>query len=70
MLTVEYLNSQPDKCNEFKSPPAVGQSGFYPTKSCIRYDAATEEYMVSIEEFMFREASDPEPPVKLSSNAN
>lgn len=61
MLTQSYLLSQPDACNEIKSPPAVGLSGFYPTQSCIRYDSATGEYTVSMEQFTYREASKPEP---------
>ncbi len=61
MLTQAYLLSQPDACNEIKSPAAVGLSGYYPTQSCIRYDSATDEYTVSMEDFTYREASSPEP---------
>ena len=61
MLTQAYLLSQPDACNEIKSPAAVGLSGYYPTQSCIRYDSATDEYTVSMEDFTYREASNPEP---------
>jgi hypothetical protein len=68
MLTRAYLLSRPDRCNPIKSPPAVGLSGYYPTQSCIRYDSATDEYTVSMEEFTFREASDPEPIVSSSSD--
>lgn len=60
MLTLEYLNSEPDKCYDIKSPEAVGLSGFYPTQSCVRYDAATGERTVSMEQFVYREASAPE----------
>lgn len=67
MLTLEYLKSRPSTCNGIKSPPAVGVSGFYPSKSCVRYDAASGEYTVSMEGFVFREASDPEPPASSSS---
>ena len=67
MLTLEYLKSQPNTCNAIKIPPAVGLGGFYPSKSCIRYDATTGEYSVSMEDFMYREASDPEPLVSSTS---
>jgi hypothetical protein len=43
-----------------KSPKAVALSGFYPTVSCVRHDAKTSEYTVSIENFVLREASAPE----------
>ena len=68
MLTREYLLGQPNACNPIKSPPAVGRSGFYPTLSCIRHDSATGEYTVSMEEFVFREASDPEPVVNARAD--
>jgi hypothetical protein len=61
MLTRAYLLSQPDACYPIKSPPAVGRNGFYPTTSCIRHDAETGEHTVSMEGFVFREASAPEP---------
>lgn len=68
MLTLEYLKSQPNTCNAIKTPPAVGLSGFYPTKSCIRYDATTDAYTVSMEAFEYREASEPEPVASLEAN--
>lgn len=68
MLTRAYLLSQPDACNPIKSPPAVGLSGYYPTRSCIRYDSANDEYTVSMEEFTYREASEPEPIVSSSGD--
>jgi len=57
MLTRAFMLSQPNTCNPIKSPPAVARSGYYPTESCIRYDAGTGEYTVSMEGFEFREAS-------------
>ncbi len=61
MLTREFMLSHPDACYPIKSPPAVGRSGLYPTESCVRHDAETGEYTVSMEGFEFREASAPEP---------
>ncbi len=61
MLTRAFLLSHPDSCYPIKSPPAVGRSGRYPTQSCIRYDAETDQSTVSMEEFVQREASAPEP---------
>jgi hypothetical protein len=63
MLTLAYLLSQPNVCDPIKSPPAVGISGFYPSQVCIRYDSTVSEYTVSMEDFSFREASDPAPVV-------
>jgi len=66
MVTRAHLLSQPNVCNPIKSAPAVGLSGFYPSQSCIRYDGASGEYTVSMEEFTYREASDPAPVGNLS----
>jgi hypothetical protein len=59
MVTREYLLSQPNTCFPLKSPPAVGISGYYPARSCIRYLPQTNEYTVSIEGFALREGSAP-----------
>lgn len=61
MVTQAYLLSQPDTCYPIKSPPAVGLGGYYPTQSCMRYDAEADEYTVSMEGFVMRQASAPEP---------
>lgn len=60
MLTVAYFASKPDACAAIKSPPAVAQSGYYPTRSCVRYDAARDEYTVSMEDFVYRQAESPQ----------
>ena len=59
MVTRAFLLSKPSICFPIKSPPAVGLRGFYPTASCLRHDARTGEYTVSVEGFAFREAQAP-----------
>ncbi len=59
MVTRAFLLSKPSTCFPIKSSPAVGRSGFYPTRSCLRYDARADEYTVSMETFVFREAQAP-----------
>jgi hypothetical protein len=61
MLTRAHMLSKPNECYPIKSPPAVGRSGLYPTASCVRHDAETGEYTVSMEGFEYREASAAEP---------
>lgn len=63
MVTRAHILSRPNECHPIKAAPAVARSGFYPTRTCIRHDDATGEYLVSMENFEFREASDPEPAV-------
>jgi hypothetical protein len=59
MLTRELLMSKPDTCYPLKVSEAVERSGYYPTQSCVRYDAQTDQYTVSMEGFVLREASAP-----------
>lgn len=59
MLSRDYMLSKPNLCFDIKLPPAVGKSGFYPMKSCIRYSADTNSYTVSMEGFVRREAIPP-----------
>lgn len=55
MVTLEYLKAQPDSCFPIKTAAAVATTGYYPTRSCIRYAKDKAEYTVSIEDFVLRE---------------
>ncbi len=57
MVSLAYLQSRPDACAPIKTPGGVAITGYYPTVSCVRFDPATEEYRVSIEQFELRQAS-------------
>jgi hypothetical protein len=61
MLARSYMLSKPDACFPIQSPDAVALTGYYPTRSCIRYTPAKDEYTVSMEDFVLRQASPPEP---------
>jgi hypothetical protein len=56
MVSRAYLQTQPDSCQAIKTPPAVEVSGNYPTQWCIRYDAAANDYVISMEQFEYRAA--------------
>jgi hypothetical protein len=66
MLSRDYLLSKPDTCHPIKTPGAVGQAGYYPTMSCIRYDATRDAYTVSMENFVQRERGEPGPLAMLT----
>ena len=61
MVTRAHLLSKPNACTPIKSPKAVEVTGFYPTVSCIRDNPASGEYTVSMERFVLRNASPPDP---------
>lgn len=61
MVTRDHILSKPNNCTPIKSPRAVATRGYYPTVSCIRHDPTTGQYTVSMEQFVLREASAPEP---------
>jgi hypothetical protein len=47
-------------CLPIKAPKSVAASGLYPIEYCVRHNAATGEYSVSMEKFSHRDASAPE----------
>ena len=61
MVTRDYMLTKANACLPIKMPRAVAVAGFYPTEYCVRHNAATGEYSVSMEKFTRREASPPEP---------
>ena len=60
MVSRAYLLGQPNSCTPIKSPAAVALAGFYPTLSCMRSTPAGD-VTVSMEGFVFRNASPPDP---------
>ena len=57
MVARAHLLSKPDGCSTIKAPKAVAVSGFYPAEYCVRHNAKTGEYSVSMEKFERRDAS-------------
>ncbi|MET8980559.1 hypothetical protein ABZX85_33630 [Streptomyces sp. NPDC004539] len=46
-----------DTCTSFRQPRAWRESGWYPTRYCTEYRENRREHVVSLEGFVFREAS-------------
>ena len=61
MVDRGYMLSKPDACFPIPSPAAVALTGYYPTRSCVRYAPGKDEFTVSIEDFVLRKASPPGP---------
>lgn len=56
MITLQYLQSQPDDYVDLKLPAAYQQAGSYPTRYSVRYDTAAKVYRISLERFVRRTA--------------
>jgi hypothetical protein len=67
MVARSYMLSKPDECLPIQSPEAVALTGYYPTRSCVRYAPGKGEYTVSIEDFVLRKAS-PAEPVRVAAS--
>jgi hypothetical protein len=57
MIAYDFLLGQPDECRAISLPAAWENSGYYPTEYCIRYRADSQETTVSLEKFVYREAT-------------
>lgn len=57
MIAHSFLASRPDECHPIKSPIAWEVAGYYPTRYCMRYEPEKEEYQVSLEGLVQREAT-------------
>jgi hypothetical protein len=56
MLTLQYLQSQPNEYLELKQATDYAQSGYYPTRYSVRYDPSQEVYRISLERFVYHAA--------------
>ncbi len=61
MVAHRTLVNTTQSCSPIKQPKGVATAGYYPTLSCLRHDATTGDTTVSLEQFVFRAASAPEP---------
>ena len=49
MVSLKYLSSKPAECTALRTPASVEIPGYYPTRYCVRFDAPTSNYRVSLE---------------------
>jgi hypothetical protein len=56
MLTLQYLQSQPNEYLDLKLPAAYAQTGYYPTRYSVRYDPSKDVYRISLERFVYHVA--------------
>jgi hypothetical protein len=56
MVSHAFLSSRPDRCTQIRNPAAFATAGYYPTSYCVRYNAATASYLVTLEGLVYRQA--------------
>jgi len=56
MISREFLLSKPDFTINIKQPKAFQKQGYYPTLSHIKYDAGSNQYIMTLEGLELREA--------------
>ncbi len=57
MVSRAFLLSRPDACAPVKAPRAWAQAGYYPTRYCVRHDAASMTYRITLEGLTQRQAT-------------
>ncbi|MFL5507357.1 MAG: hypothetical protein ACJ8AU_10765 [Gemmatimonadales bacterium] len=57
MVSLAYLTARPDVCTSLRVPQAVAVAGYYPTSYCVRHDAASSTYRVTLEGMVYRQAA-------------
>lgn len=56
MVSHSYLSSKPQQCTPVRAPKAYATAGYYPSSYCVRHDAASATYRVSLEGLVHRKA--------------
>ena len=56
MVSHAYLSSRPQQCTPLRTPEVVATAGWYPTRYCVRHDAAEGVHSVTLEGLRYRTA--------------
>jgi hypothetical protein len=56
MVSHAFLSSRPQQCRPIRPPKAYATAGYYPTTYCVRHDAASATYRVTLEGLVYRHA--------------
>jgi hypothetical protein len=57
MVSHTFLSSRAQQCRPVRAPKAYATAGYYPTTYCVRHDAASATYRVTLEGLVYRQAS-------------
>jgi hypothetical protein len=57
MVSHAYLSKRPQECRPVRAPRSYAVEGYYPTRYCVRHDASTSTYQVTLEGMVHRQAT-------------
>jgi hypothetical protein len=57
MVSHAFLSSRPQQCRPVRAPRTYAIGGYYPTSYCVRYDAPSATYRVTLEGLVNRQAA-------------
>lgn len=57
MVTLEYIKTKPNQKFAIRQPAAFEKEGYYPTEYGIFYNTQKDEYSITMEKFIWREAN-------------
>lgn len=61
LVTAAFLKSKPNECQEIAQPAEFEKAGYYPLVFCTRYRADRKDYVITLEDFVYREAAPAKP---------
>lgn len=56
MVSHAFLSTRPTQCRPVRAPRAYATAGHYPSTYCVRHDAKSRTYRVTLEELVYRAA--------------
>ena len=56
MVSRHYLLTKPSACRPVRAPAKYATEGYYPTQYCVRHDAASGTYRVTLDQMVHRTA--------------
>jgi hypothetical protein len=57
MVSLRFLASRPQQCTPIRVPTTYAVAGYYPTSYCVRHDAPSGTYRVTLEGLVYRQAA-------------
>lgn len=57
LITASFLNTKPNACAPIGQPQLFEKAGYYPMQHCTRYRPEKKDYIITLEDFVYREGT-------------